>query len=360
MNTKYLEKIKEYIGADAFDLELGKDIYSRIGSVDEESGRMVGSLSDALEIMDPSAPDSKVDAFERQLMKRGLIVDGPNAVTVERFYSTEDSALLFPEYIDRQVRIGMQNYGRIDDIVATRTRIDSDSYKAIRLDLASQADQFKLKRVGEASPFPTATLSLSSSDIHIYKFGLELQSSYESMRRRKVNTLDIHLQQIGAYMADSKFSAAVDVAVNGDGNSNPIDTVNTSTTGVLTYEDLVDFWFSITPYEMNKWLARKDVCTTILTLPEFKDPMAGFTFQKTGELVTPFGVQLVPDFTDTVDANKIIGYDQRNFIEEVYEQDMLTESEKIISRQLEKMVMSEVAGYAKLFNEAGKMLDIAW
>ena len=358
MNKKFEALIKDYIGENAFNLEYSQDLYRKIGTVDEETGRSINNLSDALEILDPSAPDSKTDAFERQLMRRGLTVDGSNAVTVERFYGTEDDALLFPEYINRQIKIGMLNFGRIDDVVATRTKIDTDSYKSITLDLASQADQFKLKRVGEGGPFPTASLTLSESDIHIYKFGLELQSSYESVRRRKINSLDIHLQQIGAYMADSKFAAAIDVIVNGDGNANPISTQNVAAAGVLTYEDLVNFWFSITPYEMNKWLARKDVCTQILTMAEFKDPMAGFTFQKTGELVTPFGVQLVPDFTDTVAAGRIIGYDQRNLLEEVYEQDMMTEEDKIINRQLNTIVMSEVAGYAKLFNEAGKMLII--
>jgi len=355
--SKYLELVKQRIGDNAFNLKLDKGMYSRIGSQDEDTSRYIGNLSDVLEIMDPSAPESKLDAFERQLMKRNLHVDGPNAVTVERFYGSEDNALLFPEYINRQVRIGMQTFGKIEELVATRTKIDTDSYKSIKLDL-SDTSKFKLKRVGEAGPFPTASIGLSASDIHIYKFGLELQSSYESLRRRKINTLDIHLQQIGAYMADAKFAAAINVAVNGDGNSNPISTMNVAAAGTLTYDDLVNFWFSIVPYEMNRWLARKDVCTEILLLPEFKDPQAGFNFQKTGELVTPFGTRLIPDYTNTVSAGRIIGYDIRSFMEEIYELDLTTEYDKIINRQLETMVMSEVTGYAKLYNEAAKMLII--
>jgi len=97
---------------------------------------------------------------------------------------------------------------------------------------------------------------------------------------------------------------------------------------------------------------------TILNLDEFKDPQAGMNFQGSGDLVTPFGAQLIS--ADAVPADTIIGLDRRFALEEVYETGLLVESDRLLRQQLEGTAVSEVAGFAKVIADASKVLDIDW
>ena len=72
-----------------------------------------GSFAQALETLDPSA-DYKgtsldgLDAYQRQLKRFDIKVSGAGSDAVEKFFRTTDSATLFPEYVSRAVRLGME------------------------------------------------------------------------------------------------------------------------------------------------------------------------------------------------------------------------------------------------------------
>lgn len=72
----------------------------------QEHGR---SFSQVLESIDPSGqyygtPLEGLDAFQRQLKRFNIKVHGVKSDTVEKFFSTADLAVLFPEYVSRVVR----------------------------------------------------------------------------------------------------------------------------------------------------------------------------------------------------------------------------------------------------------------
>ena len=87
----------------AFDnIHLEKGMY-------HEAGR---SFTQVLEQLDPSegyrgTPLENTDAFQRQLKRFGIRVKGAGSDTVEKFFSTFESAVLFPEFLARAVRQGM-------------------------------------------------------------------------------------------------------------------------------------------------------------------------------------------------------------------------------------------------------------
>lgn len=75
-----------------------------------ESGR---NFSQVLEELDPSecyrgTALEGTDAFQRQLKRFGIRVRGAGSDRVEKFFSTLESAVLFPEFISRVVRQGME------------------------------------------------------------------------------------------------------------------------------------------------------------------------------------------------------------------------------------------------------------
>jgi hypothetical protein len=114
-------------------------------------------------------------------------------------------------------------------------------------------------------------------------------------------------------------------------------------------EDAVNFYTSVFP---------KSKITTILTMSEFKDAMAGFRFQSTGELVSPIGASLVR--SDEVPTDKVVGMDKRFAAEEVITQPLTVEYDKIIEQRFEEAVISESIAYAKVIPEAVKVLDSVW
>ncbi|MDQ9759489.1 hypothetical protein RFZ45_11305, partial [Acinetobacter baumannii] len=70
-------------------------------------------FSASLEELDPSenyigTDFEGLDAFQRQLKRFDIKISGNGSDKVEKFFSTTDSAALFPEYISRAVRQGIE------------------------------------------------------------------------------------------------------------------------------------------------------------------------------------------------------------------------------------------------------------
>ncbi|NQU04756.1 MAG: hypothetical protein HQ568_01585, partial [Calditrichaeota bacterium] len=79
------------------------------------------TFSELLEDIDPSPQDSKLDAFERQLMLHEIRADSPRSITMEQFF-VGGGLLLLPEYILREIKRGYQMVQDPTDLVATIVR----------------------------------------------------------------------------------------------------------------------------------------------------------------------------------------------------------------------------------------------
>jgi hypothetical protein len=216
----------------------------------------------------------------------------------------------------------------------------------------------RLARVGEGAELPKLEIKTSDHSVKIHKFGRYVEVSYEALRRKTTSVVSVFLKAIGYQIQKDKFEEAVNVLIGGDGNDNAAPVTNTAADDSLTYADLVTFALSFQPYEMNVIIAPTAIVNAILNLEEFKDPNAGMNFQGTGDLVTPFGAQLV--VSDSVPANTLVGVDRRFALEEVYETGLQVESDRLIRQQLEGTAISEVAGFAKVIRDASRVLDIDW
>ena len=92
------------------------------------------SFTQTLESLDPSenyegTALGGLDAYQRQLKRFGIRVSGAGSDAVEKFFQTGDSAALFPEYVTRAVRQGMERADLLPGIVATVTNISSMDYR---------------------------------------------------------------------------------------------------------------------------------------------------------------------------------------------------------------------------------------
>ena len=320
-----------------------------------EAGR---TFSQVLEKLDPSEQYKGtalegLDAFQRQLKRFDIRVKGAGSDLVDKFFSTSQSAVLFPEYIARAVKVGIDESNILPEITATETRIDGMDYRSIT---SVPEDEKKLKRVAEGAAIPQTTVKTQSSLVRLHKRGRMLVASYEAIRFQKLDLFSVTLRQIGAQIGRMHLEDAVNVILHGDGNDNPAAEVDVKSAGTLTYDDLLTFWNGFEPYQLNTLLVGSDTMVKLLSLSQMQDAAAGLTFHGTGKLITPMGAKVLR--SSAVPAGKIIGLDKHYALEMVKTGDVSVEYDKLIDRQLERAAITTISGYAKIFPDASQVLDV--
>ena len=337
------------------NLKLEKGMYRQSGM----------NFTQVLESLDPSenyrgTALEGTDAFQRQLKRFGIRAKGVGSSPVEKFFSTSDAAVLFPEYIARTVRQGMEENDILPSIVATTTVIDGLDYRSI-YSVPSDEDK-ELIDVEEGESIPTTEVRTKDKLVTISKRGRMLVASYEAIRFQKLDLFSVMLRQIGSYIQKQQLADAVSVLVDGDGNGNPARTftIGTSpmsgTKGTLTYDQLVEFWGQFDPYTMNTILCSTGTMTKLLKIPELQNPQSGLNFQGTGVFGTPLGAQL--HRTGAVANNVLVGLDNRYALEQVRAGDVLVEYDKLIDQQLERAAITSIAGFAKICDDAACVLNV--
>lgn len=330
-------------------ISIDKSMYNRRGK----------TFSQVLEELDPSTnykntPLEKLDAFGRQLKRFDIRVSGAQSDMVEKFFQTSSSAALFPEYVSRAIKLGMEYANALPDITATVTKIDGMDYRSIVSD--PDDDTKSLKVVSEGAFLPQTTIKTQESLVKLLKRGRMLVSTYEALRFQRLDLFTVTLKQIGAYIARTQLADAVNVLVNGDGNSNGAKVINASASGTLKYTDLVRLWTELTPYELNTLLVPTALMEKILAMLEMQDSQATLDFHGTGRMITPMGAKLI--HVPTLDSDKIVGIDKTCALEMVQAGDVLVDYDKLIDRQLERATVSVISGFAKLFNDASVVLKV--
>ncbi len=382
----------ESVHANAKDLVLSPLLYR-----DAYSKGM--SFSEFLELEDKSGPyRDGLDAFERQLLVAGIRTRGDRklgmyADKVNRFWDSDKSgsAVLFPEFIARtwrQVSVGpdiqnrfymssdpvsdvlnptfMQEAVRakqiqpqipLSELVAVTTPIDSGTYEAFYL--TDDATQYTMKRVGEGAEVPTAKLTGADHSIKVRKYGRRLLGSYEVFRRMRIDRFQLHIALLAAKAEADKVDTALDVIVNGDGNTSTSATNHNLTTldtsavaNTLTLKGYLAWKMKWTgPYVCTTVVATEASCLQLLLLnigsgnvPIYALPAnygAGLTPINSGLDGVRFG------WNSTAPALTLVGIDKRFAVEMVTEiGSTLTETDKIISGQWNEIVMTEGVAFA--------------
>lgn len=315
-------------------------------------------LTKTLEKLDPSenykgTSLEGLDAFQRQLKRFDIKVSGAGSDSVEKFFQTSSSAALFPEYISRAVHQGMEQADVLKDIIASTTHIEGLDYRSIA-SVPSESDK-ELQDVAEGGTIPETEVKTQENLVKLQKRGRMLVSSYEALRFQRLDLFTVTLKQIGAYIARTQLKDAIEVLINGDGNTNPASTVAASGSS-LTYSDIVNLWGQLSPYQLNTIIAPTDMVTAMLNMTQMQDSTAGNTFHSTGKMITPLGANLI--HAPNMDSGKLIGLDKGCALEMVIAGDITTEYDKLIDRQLERAAITCTAGFAKIFTDASKVLTV--
>ena len=185
------------------NLKLEKGMYAQSGK----------SFSRVLESLDPSenyrgTALEGLDAFQRQLKRFDIHVKGAGSDMVEKFFHTTDSAVLFPEFVSRVVRQGMES-DILPEITATTTNFDGMDYRTIAS--VPTDDDKALRRVEEGAVLPTTAIRTQENLVKLHKRGRMLVASYEAIQFQRLDLFSVTLRQIGAYISRMQVADAIDV-----------------------------------------------------------------------------------------------------------------------------------------------------
>ena len=204
------------------DIKLEKGLYNLSGK----------SFTAALEELDPTSaycgtPLEKLDAFERQLKRFNIRVKGSDCDSVEKFFTSTESAVLFPEFVTRSIRKGFDDT-ILSSVCAVKTVVNSGQYLGCVLDDSTAYDV-----CSQGETLPTATVTESSAATVLAKYGRLISASYESIRQQRLDVFGVMLRSVGVRLAAAVVKKAVEVLADG------ADEVSTTE---LTYADLAELY----------------------------------------------------------------------------------------------------------------------
>jgi hypothetical protein len=344
------------------------------------------TLSQYLEYLDPSdkyGPGEELDAFERQVKKvsENLVAQGKSplvmksipekgiwASKVEAFYQTEESAVIFPEWINRTARQALVADDILNEMIAIRTPIDSNAYRTIYF--THDAKKASKKRVTEGAEIPATEMKTSENTIKIHKYGRRIRATYEAIRRERLDKISLMIEAIMKQAGVDRAADAYDVLINGDGNNNAATSYSLADLGdntALTYTGWATFLFKFYPYQMTALIGGINELVKFLTMnaPNV-DPIRlieQLRFDRTaqqGEMAQSIFNNYRIIYLPSAAANKLVGFDKRYALEMVSEVGSdITETQKIISSQWEEIVISEVNGFGVFLPESRRVIALA-
>ena len=257
--------------------------------------------------------------------------------SAEKFFSTTETAVLFPEFVTRCIRKGFDETV-LRSVCAAKTVCASSQYLGCVLD-----DKAAYSTTAEATALPEATVREGAEATVLEKFGRLISASYEAIRQQRLDVFGVMLRSVGVRLAASVVKKAVEVLVEG---------VEPITTEALTYDDLAALYGEFDCFDMTTVIASPELASKIAAMEQLKDCAA----TPDGRLILPFGAELIK--TAAAGADTVIGIDRDFALEFITSTDLVMETDKLIDRQLDQMTVSVTCGFRKITPEAVKVLTV--
>lgn len=313
------------------------------------------SFTRVLEELDPSENYKGtnlegLDAYQRQLKRFNIRVSGPECDKVEKFFCTPDSAVLFPEFISRAIKKGLEAFDILPSITAAQTVIDGIDYRSITATTEALGND---NTGAEGKSLRAVNVCTNNSLVSLKKYGRLFSSTYESLRFQNLDVLALVFKQIGMDLAAEQISDAVSVLVSA--GASEASKVTAATPGTLAYGDLLSLWSDMSPYQPNVMIAKAATIEDILALTPMQDANAGLNFHGTGSVVTPIGAKLV--ISEAVSATNIVAIDKNFALQMIQSGDVKVEYDKVIEKQLDRAAVSVTVGFSRILKDAVRVLD---
>lgn len=322
-----------------------------------------------------------LDAFDAALLSQGIIVRGNEKLniqssTMEKFFTTSESRLLFPEFMVRTIKESIFAQPITQYLVGETQTITGDTMRQPVLDLKGTGlglknrKALKKRRVAEAANIPVASLKLAETAISIYKYGLGTKASYEVLRRMTIDMFRKHVELIGQFAAYDEVEDIIDIIIKGDGNNNPAPVYKRSElnkngeSGVIDDISLLKFLIKLYPINIDTVVVGEDLFIQITSTLSDTSVMNGITpyipFEMPQGIFKGLTVIYNPETPKSSDGKEqIIGLNRSMAIRKIIEQNsMIQESQRFANDQTQALYMTENAGFGKIYDEASAVLVV--
>lgn len=318
------------------DIKLEKGLYSITGK----------TFTQALAELDPDSAYENtelkgLDAFERQLKRFDIKVKGANSDRVEKFFLSTQSAVLFPEYVRRAIKAGLNSVSILGQVAATTTYTDSMDFRGLTVTSDGESDV-----VAQCGELPVTTVKLAASSSALTKFARKLSCSYESIRKQRLEAFGVILRNLGAAIARDVNGLCMAQITSGI-------TPSSIAGSDITYADLAAFWSSMSEFNMTTMVCKPETMAKILGLEQMKYCVGDY--MASGMVKTPYGVTLVK--CAQLESDVAVGIDKSCAVEAVFGTDVVVDFDKLISTQCSEIACSVTVGFSKLTDGAVKVLD---
>lgn len=304
---------------------------------------------------------------------------GKSANTRSLFTSEEDAlgsaarpwtdAADIRDALDREPAIALSN------LIAKETAVESRDYRSIYVD-ETAVGTFDYMRVTEGAEIPTVNLRTGAHTIRLHKRGRAINWTYEAALDMRLDKMQMIIQKMAIDVEAGKIAQAVAVLLAGDGNGNAPTTI-----------DLTDMDSSLTagdPPSLRSWLryrkAYRGAFALTTVLGNIED-IVTLEMVEVGLDSTPLafapassGVGQLVSINNRRENNQIgvgdlepgiippgilLGFDNRWALERVSQIGAtISESESFISNQTNLLTFTDVDGFAMLYSDAVKPLDL--
>lgn len=286
------------------------------------------TLSDILTELDPDSGYNELDdlrgldAYERQLKRFDIKVRGNKCDQVNKFFQSDKSLILFPEYIRRTIRKGISNALIIPYISAIEVCLPD----------AEERGQY--------------TFSVDIDDTYqtliqianLTNFVKELVCSYYSIRRLSIETFGVILKNMGFVIAREINDRCVTYIKNKN-FYNPISIKE------ITIDSLIGFINSVKT-NITTIICDPKTYNKIITFPEIINHI---TLDKNDIVKTPLGITIIKS---NALSNEIIGLDKTTGLEISYESKDIVNSNELMSTDFGKISYSIKIGFNKIAEDS--------
>lgn len=354
---------------------LNRELYS-------EASQRGMTVSHLLELKDPSPEGAKLDAFERQLQKAGILVKtnneaGTYASTIEEaFYRTSENEFIFPELVSRTVREATSKKDvMLANLIGRYDWIEGSSHKAPYID---QDLSLAARRVAEGTDIPCVEVKLREQSNELRKVGSGVIFTYEALRRMRIDMLRLTIQQVARADALKDVKWVLDVIKNGDNpkNKNAAPVLEqkaggldaSATAGKLTIEGFLAFLMQFKEFPCDTIIASEKLFKQLMThdtsLFSVTDVMSMVSGGKTANIKVT-APQLPKEtmqvfYHDDIPENQLYGINKAYAIEQVNEAGSDIQEDTAFIRNQTKLITTTInRTYGKMFVEATKILDVS-
>jgi len=277
------------------------------------------------------------------------------ATQVDRFLTNTGLRPLFSPVVEDGMRMGMELVAKNwRDFIATVVPIDQLSYTYYIFDNSAE-ENFRLKKIGQGAPIPTARVTISDQSYTLYKIGRGIEWTDES-KTAPVSLASMWFQELGRRMGLDYWNVVVETLRDGyfgATGSNPDNPPTYGYGATLGWDNLIEAALTLEEdygYNPNKIICNKNTAVTILTM-EYGDSSPLFRgIMETGTYPTPIGQEIV--ISNALDNGQLLMVDTSAALMKLEKDAFSTEFDRNPKTQVEGSYGTEISAIVPLFKNA--------